>query len=97
MFSPATKEDAATTLRDAKNTAYGAKADLSRVGEEASISLSDKAANAGRKVHDFVNAADGAIHDFGDKVSTEVHENPVRSSVISLGVGFLLGALLLRR
>ncbi|MDX2073770.1 MAG: DUF883 C-terminal domain-containing protein [Alphaproteobacteria bacterium] len=57
-------------------------------------SLHDAAHNAGRKVRSMLHSASDELSHARDYVGTEIRSNPVRSSVIALGVGVLLGALL---
>jgi ElaB/YqjD/DUF883 family membrane-anchored ribosome-binding protein len=59
-------------------------------------SLSDAAHNAGRKVRGMLNTASDDISQASEYVGAEIRTNPLRSSMISLGVGVLLGALLRR-
>ncbi len=58
--------------------------------------LQNSANEAGRKVRSMVNAASDEISHASEKVNGEIRSNPVRSSMIALGVGVLLGALLRR-
>jgi len=75
-----------TTTKDStQNAAQDIKGDLSN------------AANlAGRKVRSLYNSASDEISHASDTVTTEIRTNPVRSSMIALGIGVLLGALLRR-
>lgn len=61
-----------------------------------SESLHDAAHNAGAKVRGMIHNATDELSHARDYVGTEIRTNPVRSSVIALGVGVLLGALLRR-
>jgi hypothetical protein len=61
-----------------------------------SESLHDVAHNAGRKVRGMLHNASDELSRAREYVSTEIRSNPVRSGVIVLGVGVLLGALLRR-
>jgi ElaB/YqjD/DUF883 family membrane-anchored ribosome-binding protein len=63
---------------------------------EAATTLHVAANNAGRKVRSLYTAASDEMAHTRDKVTGEIRSNPVRSSVIALGVGVLLGALLRR-
>jgi ElaB/YqjD/DUF883 family membrane-anchored ribosome-binding protein len=82
MFNSPTKETNTINLKDAS----------AEMGE----SLHDAAHNAGRKVRSMIHTASGELSHARDYVSTEIRTNPVRSSVVALGVGVLLGALLRR-
>ena len=85
MFSTATKDDAVTLKNVSQNTAYDAKDDLQTAANQ-----------AGRKVRSLFNSASDDISEASDKVTAEIRSNPVRSSMIALGVGVVLGALLRR-
>lgn len=58
--------------------------------------LHDAAHSAGRKVRGMLNSASDEISYASEYVGTEIRSNPVRSSVIALGAGVLLGVLLRR-
>ena len=58
--------------------------------------LHDAANQAGRKVRGMLDSASGELSHAGEVVSKEIHTNPVQSSLIALGVGVVLGALLRR-
>lgn len=59
-------------------------------------SITSAANEAGQKVRSIYNHASDDIAHAGEKVTGEIRANPVRSTVIALGVGALLGALLRR-
>ncbi len=69
---------------------------LKDAGCEMGESLHDAAQNAGRKVRSMIHSASDELSHARDYVGSEIRTNPVRSSVIALGVGVLLGALLRR-
>ncbi len=58
--------------------------------------LHDAANQAGRRVRGMLDNAGDEITHAGNRVSKEIHTNPVQSSLIALGVGVVLGALLRR-
>ncbi len=82
MFSAA-KEDSIANL---KKTSQSAKEDMYTTANQ-----------AGRKVRSILNTASSEVVRAGDKVTEEIRSNPVRSSVIALGAGLLLGVILNRR
>jgi ElaB/YqjD/DUF883 family membrane-anchored ribosome-binding protein len=82
MFNSPAKETNTINLKDA----------TSEMGE----SLHDAAHRAGKKVRSMINTAGDELSHARDYMGTEIRSNPVRSSVIALGVGVLLGALLRR-
>jgi ElaB/YqjD/DUF883 family membrane-anchored ribosome-binding protein len=69
---------------------------LSNNDEGNSIDFNESANKAGRKVRDLYNAASKEIGDDIDIVTSQIRKKPVQSSMIALGAGFLLGALLRR-
>ena len=73
------------TKKDIKNLKKDAQSDLQRAANE-----------AGRKVRSIYENANGELSNVGDRVSAEIKDNPVRASLIALGVGVVLGALLRR-
>lgn len=94
MFSATTKEAAFDTAASAGKTAQSAKRDINRAAH--SIDLNEVAASAGRQVRNLIDSASDQLADASDKVVSEVRANPVRSSAIALGLGFVLGALFRR-
>ncbi len=85
MFSTATKDEAIKLKTVSQSTAHELNKDLHVVANE-----------AGRKIRSLYNSASEEISQAGDKVSAEIRTNPVRSSMIALGLGVLLGALIRR-
>lgn len=79
------KSSAANLRDEAVDTAYGVKDDLNNAAQQ-----------AGRKVRNFFNSASDEISHATDTVTTQVRKNPVQSSMIALGAGFILGALFRR-
>ncbi len=61
---------------------------------EMSQSLNDAAHNAARKVRSMLHSASDEISHASDQFSSEVRLNPMRSTMIALGVGAVIGALL---
>ena len=82
MYNSPTKDETVTSL---KNTT-----------QEVSAELRSAANQAGRKVRKIYDVASHEISHASDVVTSEIRTNPVRSSMIALGVGVLLGALLRR-
>lgn len=58
--------------------------------------LHNAANQAGRKVRGMIDAAGDEVSYVSDRLTSEFQTNPLRSGVIALGVGVLLGALLRR-
>jgi ElaB/YqjD/DUF883 family membrane-anchored ribosome-binding protein len=82
MTVSATKENATNHIRDVKND----------VKDE----MQDMAHRTGRKVRHLFNTASDEVSHASEVVTTEIRTNPVRSSMVALGVGVLIGALLRR-
>ncbi len=96
MFSAQTKEAANATLSDAKSTAYNVKRDFSNTADEATSEFERAANRVGKQVRGFVDTASDQITDASEKVTSEIRSNPIRSSAVALGIGFILGSLLRR-
>jgi len=69
---------------------------VKKAAHEVDSDLHDAANQAGRKVRGMIDTASDEITHASDRVSKEIHSNPVQSSLIALGVGVVLGALLRR-
>ncbi len=93
MLSAATKAAANVTKslaeNDIRNTA--------NEGREALHSVSDYANEAGQKVRGLFDKTLDNTNRVTHNVEAEIKSNPVRSSIMALGAGFILGALLTRR
>lgn len=96
MLSATTKEAANATVSDAKATAYSAKRDFNNASEDIGNEFERAANKAGRQVRGFIDSANEQLSEASDKVTGEIRSNPVRSSAIALGLGFVLGALFRR-
>lgn len=93
MYSSTAKDD---TVQDIKSAASGARAKVADAAESAKESLRSTANKAGTKVRHFIDSASDEFSHATESVSTQIKEKPVQSSLVALGVGFLLGALLRR-
>ncbi|GEM_PF-1055727 len=69
---------------------------MNHTAQAAKDSLQNSASQAGRKVREMFNSASDEISQVGDHVTSEIRGNPIRSSVIALSIGVLLGALIRR-
>lgn len=97
MLSSATKAAANTTkdlaendIRDAVRRSEGNVSDVAH-------SVNDYANEAGQKVRGFLDQTIDETSRVTQKLQDEIKTNPVRSSAIALGAGFILGTLLARR
>ncbi|ESQ77728.1 DUF883 C-terminal domain-containing protein [Asticcacaulis sp. AC402] len=97
MLSSATKAAANVTKSLAENDLRNAVRDAKGNGQDGLQNVSDYALDAGQKVRSFVDKAVDRTRDASDKLTTEIKSEPIRSSAIALGAGFVLGALLARR
>lgn len=97
MISTATKVAANVTKASAENDLKNAADDLASDGRAAIDSVSDYANEAGQKFRSFVDRTLESTNRVSSGIQDEVRTNPVRSSLIALGAGFILGALLTRR
>lgn len=97
MLSSATKAAANVTKSLAENDIRTAARDTENAGRDVLHNVSDYAMEAGQKVRSFVDKTVDQTRSTTDKLTTEIKANPIRSSAIALGAGFILGALLARR
>lgn len=100
MLSPATQTAADVTKKLAENDVRSnIDKTLHRVEDNARQVIDDLSARAGEtgsKVRHLIDDASGSLKKGGDRLNQEVHNNPVRSSLLALGAGVAIG-LLLRR
>jgi ElaB/YqjD/DUF883 family membrane-anchored ribosome-binding protein len=96
MFTanPTNNKDAA--LKDIKNSAANIRDEAMSTAYEVKDDLRDAANQTGRKVYNFFTSATDEISHASDVVTKQVRSNPVQSSLIALGAGFVLGALFRR-
>ncbi len=97
VFSSATKESAKMTkdfaANDIKSAANSAANHADRSAHNMVDQFADYANDAGRKVRRLFDEAGNELHQVSDRVSSEIRTNPVRSSLIALGIGFVIGAI----
>lgn len=79
-----------------KNAANNLKNEAREEWEETRDDLSAIANRAGKRVRSFLNSASDELTHASDTVTTQIRSNPVQSSLIALGAGFILGALFRR-
>jgi len=100
MFSTSTKEAANVTKdlaeNDLKNNAQQAKNQARGTFDRVTDEASDYANQAGRKVRGIFDSANDEFGAVSEKVTGEIRSNPVRSSVIALVVGLVLGSIFSR-
>ena len=89
----AAKDD---TVSNLKNSAQNVRSAANETFEDAKHDLRETANKAGRKVRELVHNANDEIVHAKDVVTTQIRNKPVQSSMIALGVGVVLGALLRR-
>ncbi|HEU5046692.1 MAG TPA: hypothetical protein VFT64_02505 [Rickettsiales bacterium] len=89
MLSAATKENANEVKSDVRKTVNSAKRD-------AENDLEAFAHNTGRKARHYFESASEHLADTAHLVEDEIRDNPMRSTLLALGAGFLLGALFRR-
>jgi ElaB/YqjD/DUF883 family membrane-anchored ribosome-binding protein len=88
MYTASTSDNVSDLKGTAKNFRDAA--------DDTKQDLKTAANRAGRKVRGFIHDAGDEIVHARDTVTTQIRTNPVQSSVIALGVGVVLGALLRR-
>jgi ElaB/YqjD/DUF883 family membrane-anchored ribosome-binding protein len=97
MLSSATKAAADVTKASAENDLRSAAQDAVNGGKDALNNVSDYASEAGQKVRGLLDKTVDQTSRLSQNVEAEIKSNPIRSSAIALGAGFILGALLTRR
>jgi len=91
------ENDLRNSAREASNNARDAAHDLKDRGHDMLNNVSDYANEAGQKVRGLFDRTLDSSKSATHKIESEIKTNPVRSSAIALGAGFILGALLTRR
>ena len=91
------EHDIRSSARDAANNARDAAHDLNDRGHDILGDVSGYANEAGQKVRGLFDRTLDNSKSATHRIETEIKTNPVRSSAIALGAGFILGALLTRR
>jgi ElaB/YqjD/DUF883 family membrane-anchored ribosome-binding protein len=81
------------TVANLKNNAQNFRANASEAVDEAKDDLRDAANRAGKKVRGVFNTATEELTHARDAVTEHVRTSPVQSSIIALGLGFVIGAL----
>jgi len=93
MFPSTTKDDTVHSLKNsAQNIQDNARETASEVGDDLRVTAN----NAGRKVRSFIDSTSEEFSHATKTVTDHVHEKPMQSSLIALGIGFVLGTLLRR-
>jgi ElaB/YqjD/DUF883 family membrane-anchored ribosome-binding protein len=85
MYSPTTKDDSVTMPKNVTN-------DIHDIKEK----VQNAANHAGQEARHFLKTATDEITQASDCVTNEIRTNPLRSSIVALGVGMLCGMLLRR-
>jgi ElaB/YqjD/DUF883 family membrane-anchored ribosome-binding protein len=97
MFSATTKENANNLKSDLRETAASAKRDTDKVLNGSYSEQAEAFAHeAGRKARDCLDSVNEHLSDTARTVHSEIKDNPLRSTLIALGAGFVLGALFRR-
>jgi len=82
MFTATSNDD---NIHEIKSTPQAQNGDLREV-----------ASKAGRTVRNYFDAACNEVTHGTETVTTQIRQKPVQSSMIALGLGFVLGALFRR-
>jgi ElaB/YqjD/DUF883 family membrane-anchored ribosome-binding protein len=88
-----TKDDNISSL---KSSAQNFRTAANDIAEDTKTDLRNAAGKAGRRVRDLISTASDEVSHAKDTVTTQIRTNPVQSSMIALGVGFVIGALFRR-
>lgn len=97
MLSAATKASAGLTRDLAENDIRDAASDIEDDARSTVQKVGNYAARATDKVRGAFSRTVDGTNQFGHRVESEIKSNPVRSSALALGAGFVLGALLAAR
>lgn len=76
--------------RGARRVKDDIETDIGEAANAVGEDLKDFARQAGRYVHDFANSTE-------ESMVTRIREKPVAATMIAVGIGFVIGALLTRR
>ena len=93
MFAANTKEG---MKMDIKNAERKLDQDGRATADHLTDDINDFANKAGRKVRSYYNSASNEITNDYDMVASRIRSNPVQASLVALGAGVILGALLRR-
>lgn len=96
MFSAATKDNASNLKSDIRDTAASAKRDAEHALRDNGHDVEAYAHHAGRKARHYFESASEHMADTANMVQEEIKDNPLRATLVALGAGFILGALLRR-
>ena len=55
--------------------------------------LESVARRAGYRVHELTDSAENSLTDASEVMTSKIRQNPLQSSLIALGAGFLIGML----
>ena len=90
----ATNKDA--SLKDVKNAAGNIRDEAVDTAYDIQNDLRGTANQVGRKLRGFFNTASDEVSHVSETVTKQVRNNPLQSSLIALGAGFVLGSLFRR-
>ena len=92
-FAPGSARDTSEDVKsDLKDAARKASAHLDETLDKAS----DYANDAGKKVRSVFDHTTDNVKAATHNVTSEIKQNPLQSSLIALGAGFILGSLMRR-
>ena len=76
------------------------KASVRHVADDSKAAIdhvADYAADTGVKVRGLVDQTVTRVNDVSGNLENEIRTNPLRSGLIAVGIGFILGALMTKR
>lgn len=79
-----------------KDNANRLKNEIGDAMHETKRDVTAMAHDAGQRVRKMFDSASEEITHAGEKVSAQIHDKPVQSSLIALAAGFVLGMLIRR-
>lgn len=94
MTSSPTKSTGNELKSDAKQAVKDARHDIRDTIENISGDVTYLANKAGREIRGYIDTAGDEFTRATDVVTDEIRTNPLRSILVALGAGFVLGAFL---
>ncbi|BEV11383.1 DUF883 family protein [Asticcacaulis sp. DW145] len=100
MLSPATKAAAGVTKilaeNDVRSEADRTVDNVEKSARHMADDLTSRANEAGAKLRHIFDDAHGHLNKASGRLNKEVHDNPVRTGLLALGAGVLIGMLIKR-
>jgi len=86
-----------TNTNNCASTAQETKQKLKDLAQRFHNDPEGTAHQVGKELRGLLDSAGDNLHDVSESVTTKIHQKPVESSFVALGIGALIGLLLGRR